>query len=500
MTKKRRMKMRIKTMVWNLSLALIAGAVYGRADVISFNIYDPNNVSNTQITSNPDRFSGVEVDSDGWEEFAINTSGTHSYTNVDGTAMDVDIVSANSGNSATYHVNSCAFKYGVGTGSSITLKDVPYEYYSVAVYVGGYSSSTNAQVSDGETTYYYSFSPVYTETALHLSEDTNIADGSDGGNYVMFGSLTNPVSGDVTITVYRENDDDGAAFIGGIQVMELPADSVTVPPEPVYSFNIYDSGNVSNTQITDNTNRFHGVVLDTDGWEEVAINSFGSHSYTNVDGGTMDVDIISSNNGNSATYHVNSCAFKYGVGTGSSITLTDVPYDYYYVAVYVGGYNTSTNGQVSDGETTYYYSFSSVYTETALHLSEDTNIADGADGGNYVIFGGVTDPISGDVTITVSRENDEDGAAFIGGFQVIQIPESSIDFTPNPAFLNIFYNGTNVVVSSQDLTATASNVLQVTTSLNSPAWSNVPPASTGTSIFSWEVSPSDKGCFRVISY
>ncbi len=71
---------------------------------------------------------------------------------------------------------------------------------------------------------------------------------------------------------------------------------------------------------------------------------------------------------------------------------------------------------------------------------------------------------------------------------------------PEPAHLSIAFDGTHLVVSSQDLSPAASNVLQMAASPVSPVWSNVPPYSTGTGSAEWSVPPAAAGCFRILSY
>ncbi len=143
---------------------------------------------------------------------------------------------------------------------------------------------------------------------------------------------------------------------------------------------------------------------------------------------TMDVLITDPGNRNyyGATYigtpmHTGPQFFD-GTDDGTTITLTDIPYDEYKVVVYLAGFTGNPGAKVTDGTTTYYWD-SPDPADATLVQTTDVDASDGIDVANYAVFGWDDVPLtSSTLSLTFSLYADGlSGGAGVGGLQVIEI-------------------------------------------------------------------------------
>ena len=112
-----------------------------------------------------------------------------------------------------------------GAGPSFTFSEIPYANYKVVAYLTGYNATnTQASISDGTTTYWWRPKPF--AAALSQTTDTDSNDGIEQGNYAIFGTEQNPLTGNsVTLQALLGESATTGAGIGGFQIVE-------VVPEP----------------------------------------------------------------------------------------------------------------------------------------------------------------------------------------------------------------------------------------------------------------------------
>jgi hypothetical protein len=193
------------------------------------------------------------------------------------------------------------------------------------------------------------------------------------------------------------------------------------------------------------TNVFTGVVSDLS-WAEVSPDSAGTYNFSDLDGSTLDVQTTAPLDmmGSNTDWWYTACFTGLRADNGSDVTITlsDIPYDNYYVIVYLSGWGSPYKGAYSDGMTTYYADFLSV-TPLDLVQSSDTDSSDGYDAGSYVVFGSESGPLSGtSMTITATKFS---GAVGIGGIQVVEV-------VPEPTSVGLFIiSGTGLLLARQQL-------------------------------------------------
>lgn len=180
----------------------------------------------------------------------VNLNQTASATNLEndlGAATTVDLNLTHPNGWATFGnaYDDTPLKGGVddyvGTANptSLTLSDLQATFpwgCKVIVYVGGYTASTGASITDGLTTYFYR--PMGAPTApVSFVETTDTTDDGPGtapeAQYAVFGDAGTPVSADsITFTVTALYG--GGAAIGGVQIIgEAGAGTFYKTPIPV---------------------------------------------------------------------------------------------------------------------------------------------------------------------------------------------------------------------------------------------------------------------------
>jgi len=173
---------------------------------------------------------------------------------------------------------------------------------------------------------------------------------------------------------------------------------------------------------------FPGVVTDL-AWENikcsmgVGVQNYKAHD---VDGTKMAVSVTGGAQVNLtiANDGWKGMANYVGIGGGwaaypTTVTLSSIPYNNYYVIVYVTGYNGKA-GSVSDGILTKYFKVNPEIIGTLVE-STDTDPDDGIDNGSYVIFGSPDTPMtSGSVTLTLTPLKGQITA--VAGVQVVEVP------------------------------------------------------------------------------
>ncbi|MFA5688073.1 MAG: hypothetical protein WC959_02825 [Kiritimatiellales bacterium] len=192
-------------------------------------------------------------------------------------------------------------------------------------------------------------------------------------------------------------------------------------PADVISVNFFRTGNINRDGVAAD---FSGVVPGT--WTNIVIATNG-FAITDLGGTGLDISssagVTVAGNTNWANW-VNCAGFGHNTaGSQVTMTLSDIPYDQYYIIVYLCGWN-DRRGSLSDGSTTYYYTMPTIDGSNPPYLSQVTNtdsnsIASAV--GTYVLFGSTENPLTADsLTMTVSAIQANVG---IGGFQLVQVPE-----------------------------------------------------------------------------
>jgi hypothetical protein len=84
---------------------------------------------------------------------------------------------------------------------------------------------------------------------------------------------------------------------------------------------------------------------------------------------------------------------------------------------------------------------------------------------------------------------------------VYTAPEANGGTTNIPANLSFVMDGSNISITSQDLSSSASNVLQMTESLVPPNWVDINPYSSGTDSNTWTVPSTNQAAFfRIVTF
>jgi hypothetical protein len=215
-----------------VKMALVMfGACAVQAGVISYNLYN--------TSASPEEGDVIT----GNETFGIASFGTVVSNWNNGGGTDADLVWDDGSTSSvgivgdgltaparfnTAYVNT-PLRSGYGgfetTVRSLTLTNLTENFsggYYVIAYVGGYNATTNASVSDGTTTYYYSVDPTGSSTFIQTT-DTNLADGGSTAQYAVFGSVENPLTADtLQISVSTSGDTSARSGLCGLQIIAVP--------------------------------------------------------------------------------------------------------------------------------------------------------------------------------------------------------------------------------------------------------------------------------------
>ena len=180
-------------------------------------------------TVDPNTPYGVELASF-WTNTTSNTpTNLRDNTGV-ATTLDLTISGGSRNVFGAAQINDTSMKAGQlfstpNSGPSITISEIPYDNFKVITYLTGYdATNTQASISDGTTTYWWRPKPF--GAALSQTSDTDPSDGIAQGNYAIFGSEQNPLTGNsVTLQATLGESATAGAGIGGFQIVE-------VVPEP----------------------------------------------------------------------------------------------------------------------------------------------------------------------------------------------------------------------------------------------------------------------------
>jgi hypothetical protein len=205
-------------------LSLIGSLVFvGHADVISVNFN--NGVAFVDTTE----FTGVESDTS-WVEQTVGTAtfSTAFYENLDGTTLDVNVLSTASGRTASSVWDGWAqevgFKIRSGNLFQCQFEQIPYDEYKIIVYIGD-ATDQEARLrlgNDAADPYtYISASALTTKPSLVESTDIDNSDGYDPGSYVIFGTDENPLTGTEQLLQIGGMLGNGTIF-GGFQLVAIP--------------------------------------------------------------------------------------------------------------------------------------------------------------------------------------------------------------------------------------------------------------------------------------
>ena len=107
------------------------------------------------------------------------------------------------------------------------LNEIPYDNYKVITYLTGFNAGgTQAQITDGTTTYFWRPQPF--SATLNQTTDTDDSDGLDQGNYAIFGSNDAPLTSDtLTLSTMLLATAQNGGGLGGFQVVEVLAAGIS---------------------------------------------------------------------------------------------------------------------------------------------------------------------------------------------------------------------------------------------------------------------------------
>lgn len=215
-----------KTITPHVALGLLLAPLMTNAAVVSVNLVRQFATAQTVDPSVP---YGVEL-APFWTNTTSNTP-TNLRDNT-GVATTLDLTISGGGRNVfgAAQINGTAAKAGQlfstpNNGPLITISEIPYDNFKVIAYLTGYNATnTQASISDGTTTYWWRPKPF--AAALSQTNDTDASDGIAQGNYAIFGTEQNPLTGDsVTFQALLGESATAGAGIGGFQIVE-------VVPEP----------------------------------------------------------------------------------------------------------------------------------------------------------------------------------------------------------------------------------------------------------------------------
>jgi hypothetical protein len=112
-------------------------------------------------------------------------------------------------------------------GAELVLNEIPYDNYKVITYLTGFNAGgTQAQITDGTTTYFWRPQPF--SATLNQTTDTDDSDGLDQGNYAIFGSNDAPLTSDtLTLSTMLLATAQNGGGLGGFQVVEVLAAGIS---------------------------------------------------------------------------------------------------------------------------------------------------------------------------------------------------------------------------------------------------------------------------------
>lgn len=208
------------------ALGLFSAPLVSNAAVVSVNLV--RQFASAQ-TVDPNTPYGVEL-APFWTNTTSNTpTNLRDNTGV-ATTLDLTISGGSRNIFGASQISGTSMKAGQlfstpNSGPLITISEIPYDSFKVITYLTGYNATnTQASISDGTTTYWWRPKPF--AAALSQTSDTDPSDGIAQGNYAIFGSDQNPLTGDsVTLQAAFGESATAGAGIGGFQIVE-------VVPEP----------------------------------------------------------------------------------------------------------------------------------------------------------------------------------------------------------------------------------------------------------------------------
>ena len=215
-----------KTIIRGASFALFSAPLVTNAAVVSVNFVRQFAAAQTVDPNTP---YGVEL-APFWTNTTSNTpTNLRDNTGV-ATTLDINISGGSRNIFGAAQINGTSMKAGQAfstptIGPSFTISEIPYDNFKVITYLTGYNATnTQASISDGTTTYWWRPKPF--AAALSQTTDTDSNDGIEQGNYAIFGTEQNPLTGNsVTLQALLGESATTGAGIGGFQIVE-------VVPEP----------------------------------------------------------------------------------------------------------------------------------------------------------------------------------------------------------------------------------------------------------------------------
>lgn len=208
------------------AFGLFSATLVSNAAVVSVNLVRQFAAAQTVDPNTP---YGVEL-APFWTNTTSNTpTNLRDNTGV-ATTLDLTISGGSRNVFGAAQINDTSMKAGQlfstpDSGPLFTISEIPYDNFKVVTYLTGYNgTNTQASISDGTTTYWWRPKPF--AAALSQTTDTDPNDGIAQGNYAIFGSEQNPLTGNsVTLQALLGESATAGAGIGGFQIVE-------VVPEP----------------------------------------------------------------------------------------------------------------------------------------------------------------------------------------------------------------------------------------------------------------------------
>ncbi|MBL6922713.1 MAG: PEP-CTERM sorting domain-containing protein [Akkermansiaceae bacterium] len=208
------------------AFGLFSAPLVTNAAVVSVNLVQQFASAQTVDPNTP---YGVEL-APFWTNTTSNTpTNLRDNTGV-ATTLDLTISGGSRNVFGAAQINDTSMKAGQlfstpNSGPLVTISEIPYDNFKVVTYLTGYNgTNTQASISDGTTTYWWRPKPF--AAALSQTSDTDPNDGIAQGNYAIFGSEQNPLTGNsVTLQALLGESATAGAGIGGFQIVE-------VVPEP----------------------------------------------------------------------------------------------------------------------------------------------------------------------------------------------------------------------------------------------------------------------------
>jgi alpha-galactosidase len=271
----------------------------------------------------------------------------------------------------TWAATSGAGSYRVKRGTAITGP-----FTTVGDNLTG-TTYTDASLTNG-TTYYYTVSA--------------IINGSETPNSNVISATPSPQAGPVSWNYDRYGSVSGSASAGANASANWN--------------NSYPNNPVSN-------------LIDANGFQTTLDISYSSYNTWSITSSTPALDSNGSSNKRMLNGYLNAGNASWGPTiTKSSVTLSEIPYDYYDMIVYFSSDGAGREGMVTNGSSSYYFSTigpASISGANATLIQTTQTNSSAYPQANYAVFSGM----SGDSrTISVQmRDNDEWGG--IAAFQIV---------------------------------------------------------------------------------